>query len=222
MALRGRAFSPGLNNMINEELTFQKFGYYAKDLKPKSNKKIIAVCDGCSKTRELAKQDYFRTSFCKSCGSKGKNKGRKFTKEHREKISLAKENVSFSEEHKKKISLSKKGVQHKDYKGIAPLALLIRNLVEYSVWRKGVFQRDNHTCQECNQRGGSLEAHHKKEFALIFHEFLREYNQFSPIEDKETLIRLAMRYQPFWDLSNGKTLCLKCHYLIRHFEVEFK
>ena len=30
-------------------------------------------------------------------------------------------------------------------------------------------------------------------------------------EDKETLVRLAFTYKPFWDIDNGKTLCEECH-----------
>ena len=40
----------------------------------------------------------------------------------------------------------------------------------------------------------NLEAHHKKAFYLILEEFLQQYSQFSPIEDKETLLRLAITY----------------------------
>jgi hypothetical protein len=56
-----------------------------------------------------------------------------------------------------------------------------------------------------------LEAHHKKAFYLILEEFLQQYSQFSPIEDKETLLRLAITYQPFWEVDNGETFCKKCH-----------
>jgi 5-methylcytosine-specific restriction endonuclease McrA len=52
-------------------------------------------------------------------------------------------------------------------------------------WRKSVFERDNHTCQECGKRGGYLEAHHVKPFA------------FFP----------ELRYE----LSNGQTMCRPCH-----------
>jgi len=91
------------------------------------------------------------------------------------------------------------------------LKLLIRNLTEYKDWIQKVFQRDNYTCQECFRRSIELQSHHKKQFAFIFQEFLQQYSQFSPIEDKETLVRLAATYEPFWDVSNGLTLCMKCH-----------
>jgi len=48
----------------------------------------------------------------------------------------------------------------------------------------------------------------------ITKEFLKEYDQFSPIEDKETLVRLAMKWQPFWDVDNGKCLCEDYHKII--------
>jgi hypothetical protein len=54
-------------------------------------------------------------------------------------------------------------------------------------------------------------THHIKEFSIIFKEFLSFYNQFSPIEDKETLVRLSTTYAPFWDVNNGQLLCKDCH-----------
>jgi len=33
----------------------------------------------------------------------------------------------------------------------------------------------------------------------------------SLIEDRETLFRLAEKYEPFSDINNGKTLCKECH-----------
>lgn len=56
---------------------------------------------------------------------------------------------------------------------------------EYQEWRTKVFQRDNYTCQDCDQKGGLLNAHHIKSYA--------KYKK--------------LRYE----LSNGVTLCKKCH-----------
>lgn len=95
--------------------------------------------------------------------------------------------------------------------GRTPVSKAIRRLKESEYWKTTVFERDNFTCQECGVIGGNLEAHHNKPFAVILSEFLKEYDQFSPIEDKETLIRLAINYKPFWDLENGTTLCKGCH-----------
>ena len=78
-------------------------------------------------------------------------------------------------------------------------------------WRNEVFARDSFICQDCGIEGGRLEAHHIKEFAKIFNEFLSLYSQFSPMEDKVILLSLALEYPEFWDISNGKTLCIECH-----------
>lgn len=100
--------------------------------------------------------------------------------------------------------------------GITPLIILIRKLREYKIWRKQVFQRDDYTCQKCLERGIRLEAHHKKSFKEILQEFLINYSQFSPIEDKETLVRLAITYVPFWDVDNGVAYCKKCHRVLSY------
>ena len=95
--------------------------------------------------------------------------------------------------------------------GRTPLNETIRKLTEYDEWRNKVFKKDNYTCQECGQYGGNIEAHHKNPFAELLSEFLEEYNQFSPYEEKEILTRLAMKYKSFWNINNGETTCIKCH-----------
>ena len=56
--------------MILEEETFEKFGYYPRDLKPKSGKKILVECDDCGKVQIIRKQFY--RALCLSCSLKGK------------------------------------------------------------------------------------------------------------------------------------------------------
>jgi len=110
-----------------------------------------------------------------------------------------------------------KGNRHYNWKGgITSLETRIRTMPEYYQWRSKVFQKDNYTCSDCGARNGEgkhieLNAHHIKSFRNIFIEFLNEYNQFSPCDDKGVLERLAIKYEPFWDVDNGVTLCEKCH-----------
>lgn len=58
--------------MILEEETFRKFGYFLSDLKPQSNKRIVAICDCCGKIRETNKNNY--ATLCQSCSHKGQNR----------------------------------------------------------------------------------------------------------------------------------------------------
>lgn len=105
-----------------------------------------------------------------------------------------------------------KGIKNGNWKdGLSSIAILIRSMIKYKQWRNQIFKRDNYTCQNCKQHGGDLNAHHIKSFAELLSEFLKEYDQFSPIEDKETLLRLATKWQPFWNIDNGQTLCEDCH-----------
>ena len=50
-----------------------------------------------------------------------------------------------------------------------------------------------------------------KPLVKIVEEFLNFYNNFSPLEEKEILVRLAMKWPDFWEVSNGKALCEDCH-----------
>lgn len=95
--------------------------------------------------------------------------------------------------------------------GSSTLTRLIRCNSRTSVWRNEIFKKDNYTCSYCFKRGGYLEANHKKPFRKIFDEFILKYSQFSVIEDKETLLRLALSHEEFWDTSNGETVCKECH-----------
>lgn len=90
----------------------------------------------------------------------------------------------FSEEHKKRISVAlrsnKNGIGHK----LTP-DKLIRNSMEYKLWRKAVFERDRWTCIWCGYKGSKIQADHIKRFS--------EFPE----------LRFA--------IDNGRTLCGDCH-----------
>jgi 5-methylcytosine-specific restriction endonuclease McrA len=97
---------------------------------------------------------------------------------------------SSSAETRQKQRLAKlgfRGPQHWNWRGGSGSE---RNLVkkrdEYVQWRKAVFERDNFTCQACGARGCELHADHIHPWA-------------SHIEKR-------------FDLENGRTLCVPCHW----------
>lgn len=93
-----------------------------------------------------------------------------------------------------------RGENHHNWKGgITPIRNAIRALYQYVEWRKSIFERDNYTCQGCKKRGGKLNADHVKSFSKILNE-----NNIQTTEHAKSCAEL-------WDLSNGRTLCDKCH-----------
>lgn len=77
------------------------------------------------------------------------------------------------------------------WKGGAKTNLDIRRSTEYQVWRKAIFEKDDYTCVLCGKRGGKLIADHHP---YPFHAF----------PDKR------------FDISNGRTLCIKCNYVVTY------
>ena len=114
-----------------------------------------------------------------------------------------------------------RGPTNPHYTGRPAFKKMFVGTQEYKAFRKSVYTRDNYTCQECKQVGGSLEMHHKIPFAIQLQEFAKQYNQFSIIEDKETMIRLALKWEQFFNESNVVTLCRKCHQLTDSYGVRF-
>ena len=122
--------------------------------------------------------------------------GKKLSDEHKRKLRdnhVGTTGRHLSAETKKKISerltgkpKAVKGPLHYRWKGgVTPENARIRSSIEYRIWRKAVFERDDYTCRFCGQRGGDLEADHIKPFALF------------------PELRFA--------IDNGRTLCEDCH-----------
>jgi len=102
--------------MINIEATIYWKGYNPNDLKPRSHKKIWAVCDDCGEGRWLPMDGY--RDLCMSCSAKRKI----FTESHRKNLSKSltgrfmpsgKDNKNYglqrTEEQKKRLSITHMG-----------------------------------------------------------------------------------------------------------------
>ncbi len=110
-------------------------------------------------------------------------------KELGKRVGLSNVGRKLSEEHKLKIGEGLKGKQagSKSWNwkgGITPLRKKLYFSLEYKLWRKSVFERDDYTCVWC----GSIEN--------------LTTDHIKPWEDYPEL-RFA--------IDNGRTLCLDCH-----------
>ena len=81
-----------------------------------------------------------------------------------------------------------------------PLYGAIREIFKYRKWRSDIFARDNFTCVLCGIRNGDKQADH---YPKMFAEIISEY--------KIKTLDEAIACKEFWNLDNGRTLCVSCH-----------
>jgi len=162
-----------------------------------------SFCSKCNKEITIGS----KSGFCRKCTPKKKHSkesnlkkslrmigntiwlGRKHTEESKRKM-LGRlswnKGLKMSLVYRKKLSELHKGSKHWNWQGgISEQNRLLRNLIEYKLWREAIFKRDNYTCVWCNKKGCTLHADHIKPFALYLE------------------LRLA--------IDNGRTLCKECH-----------
>jgi 5-methylcytosine-specific restriction endonuclease McrA len=159
-------------------------------------------------------------------GMLGVNSGKKFTKEHKKRISESNKGKKMSEEFKENCrqrmkgnspwnkgksgySTSKRGKKYPELQGgnshlwkenkKSILTKQIKSNIKYRQWRSDVFTRDDFTCQECAKRGFEIHPHHIKSFSLILKE-----NNIKTLEG-------ALICEELWNINNGQTLCENCH-----------
>ena len=131
---------------------------------------------------------------------KKKMKGRKFSTETLQKMSNAKKGICGPHHNKWVHPDKRKGTLNKN----------IRRLSEMKQWRTAVFTRDDYTCQFCKDRGVFLHADHIKPLHLLIKECNIEKLSEAADEPK------------FWDIENGRTLCVECHKATKTFGAKIR
>lgn len=194
--MRGQPKMHGEKEMIDEQATFEKYGYYSTDWKPKSHKKIVAVCDECGAVRYPAKYGY--SDLCQLCsnqsaerrkaisnGNRGKirsdefranvsktTKGRILTDEHKRKIgdgNRGKKYPPHTDEHRQHISAGYQGIQHEEWTRFAkdnPYCKLFNNAC-----REHIREKYEYRCFICNKPQDENVYKSGKQIALSVHHY---------------------------------------------------
>ena len=142
---------------------------------------IIYNCLNCGERFE--DWSVFKRKFCS-----GKCRGEFLRKNPELYAHLLKPEIGqkISEAKKGKPSLNQRNKKHWNWRGgITPEYRVVRNRIEWKLWREAVYARDNWTCQKCEVKGGKLHPHHIQNFA-----------QFPELRTS---------------IKNGTTLCKECH-----------
>jgi hypothetical protein len=101
--------------------------------------------------------------------------------------------------HRKENPIPMWGENNPNWKGgISPIAESIRKSTLYDEWRMKVLRRDRFQCVFCSTKR-PLHVDHIYPFVLLL------------VDSKITDASQAPGYAPFWEVSNGRTLCVECH-----------
>jgi len=109
--------------------------------------------------------------------------------------------------HYRASKLGEKNPQYINGKFERKIDKYIRELKEYTDWRRTIFERDSYTCKDCGKHNCELNAHHIIPFIVLVGELRNK--------SKDEIILQAKNYEKLWDVDNGITPCLSCHYKTR-------
>lgn len=87
-----------------------------------------------------------------------------------------------------------RGEKHPNWKG-GHSEKLGKQKLEWRIWRRQVFERDDYTCRDCDKRGVYIEPHH--------------------------IIPKRINKEEMYNINNGITLCRPCHQLTMGKEERF-
>ena len=96
--------------------------------------------------------------------------------------------------------------------GRLPISQRIRACAKNRKLIASILRRDKHTCQVCGQVGGDLEVDHKIPFSDIMDGFLQKYKVLDVRLFQDELFSIGLKYKPFWNRDNERTLCRKCNW----------
>ena len=122
------------------------------------------------------------------------NKGKKWSEEHKLKLSNVHKGKVLSAEHKKNISIACLVI----YGDRTKINESVRKMFEYRLWHSDILTRDGFTCGCCGSKK-KLNVHHINSLFVIL-----KNNEIKTIED-------ARNCNELWDINNGITLCEECH-----------
>jgi hypothetical protein len=94
--------------------------------------------------------------------------------------------------------------------GVTSLKMLLRKSKKYKQWQMAVFRRDDFRSVLSGKHGQKwdLVSHHITRFTDLLRVFLSLHPELDSADSKgrTELVKLAMDYEPFWDVGNGMTL----------------
>lgn len=182
-----------------------------KGIKPKNLVYLHSLPYNAERYRKMVATRKARNNYKHTLETKIKcglvNKGKKLTKEHKEKIAnnnarywLGKKRPHMTGD--KNWNFQKYGSKHTRYveNKLSSVRKAIRNSRKYYEYKRTILERDNFRCVLCNSSDSYLELDH---YPVGFSELLKRYSIDS--QDK------AYSCEELWKIENGRTLCQPCH-----------